>query len=471
MKYIISIQAGNYTFDASARTIAITGMSALTIEQILSIINITRNEIIYSPAHHKGGVGTISGNVISLDYDTTNHADTDKLQIFIERQYIYIRDEMDDTKLSINSDRQLRVIKESKIDTNNSTSNTLNANEVFTGVGTNISKHCNLTVQLFADQNSANNGMQFQFSTDNVNWDDTYDFTFTANEARRFQFAVTASFFRVVFTNDSVTQTEFRVQTILHCGGILTTIHRIKDAISEDNSAQLMKTVLSGENPGGIFINFQATTAGNFKISLEELENAVSVNSNSQLRTTLFDSSGNEFLIDLITNAFGTIDTSHHEIHEGDAYTVEHNNSGGSGIKATISFKTANTTKWIHLLASMRSNVESNYKLCEAPTITAASGSDYVCRNKNRNSGNTSGLISEGSAGGVGFVTLGATVSAEGLVLETLHFGQGKQGGGEGRNVREWVLKQDTIYALVLTSEAAASDITIEMHWYEHDPS
>lgn len=164
------------------------------------------------------------------------------------------------------------VITEIKnvIDANNSTTTPLAADAIFTGAGVDVSRFSNITIQLFADQSSATDGMKFQFSCDNVNWDDSHDFTLTANQARRFQFAANAQYFRVVLINGSTIQTAIRIQTILHTGGILTTIHRISDSISGDNSAQLMKTVLSGENPGGTFVNFGATNGGNFKVSLEE---------------------------------------------------------------------------------------------------------------------------------------------------------------------------------------------------------
>lgn len=166
--------------------------------------------------------------------------------------------------------RQLLAEAKNVIDSNNSTTDPLDGDATFTGIGVDISKFSNITVQLFADQDSVADGMKFQFSCDNINWDDSHEFTLTANQARRFQFAANAQFFRVVLVNGSTIQTAIRIQTILHTSGILTTIHRISDSISGDNSAQLMKTVLSGENPGGTFVNFGATNGGSFKVSLEE---------------------------------------------------------------------------------------------------------------------------------------------------------------------------------------------------------
>ena len=170
--------------------------------------------------------------------------------------------------------------------------------------------------------------------------------------------------------------------------------------------------------------------------------------------------------LDTISLARKTVLEAHSHIHIGDSYTAEHNAVGASGTKATLTFTTPDTTKRIHFLVTMRGNVESFYTLGEGVTVTGSSGSDYAPRNRERNSSSISVLISAGSAGGVGYVTLGAAVTNFGTVLETLHFGSGKQ-GGESRDIREWVLKQNTTYALEVESQAANSEITIEGHWYE----
>lgn len=184
------------------------------------------------------------------------------------------------------------------------------------------------------------------------------------------------------------------------------------------------------------------------------------------------DTDGNEhsfdelFSEDALSGDLISIMHPHHEIHKGMAFTAEHNVAGGSGTKATISFTTPNTSKLCHMLVTMRANVESFYTFGEGATVTASSGSDYVPRNRHRESVNVTGLISAGSSGGAGKVTLGGTVSDFGTVLETLHIGIGKQ-GGESRDIREWVLKRDTTYALEVESEATSSEVTVEIHYYE----
>ena len=186
------------------------------------------------------------------------------------------------------------------------------------------------------------------------------------------------------------------------------------------------------------------------------------------------DEDGNEHSLgvllpnDFTSEALITIDTSHHHIQHGYAFTVEHNNSNGSGTKATISFTTPDTDTQCHLVASVRSNVEVFYTLHEG-AVMAAAGADYLARNLNRRVERKSEVTSAGSTGGDGYVTLGGTISSEDLILETIHFGSGKL-GGEGRSMREWVLKRNTTYALEVESEAASSEVTVEAHWYEITP-
>lgn len=70
-----------YTFDASAKTVTLDAVYNL--EQILLITNTTRNAIIYNFSDYYAG-GVLVGNVLTLEYNTTAMADTDRLQIWVE---------------------------------------------------------------------------------------------------------------------------------------------------------------------------------------------------------------------------------------------------------------------------------------------------------------------------------------------------------------------------------------------------
>lgn len=81
----------NYTFDASAKTIAFDDYSAIELSKILLITNVTDGIIIYNFASAAKG-GTVATNVLTLTFDTTGMADADKLQIFYddgERNLLY----------------------------------------------------------------------------------------------------------------------------------------------------------------------------------------------------------------------------------------------------------------------------------------------------------------------------------------------------------------------------------------------
>ena len=83
MKQFLTTDTGSYTFNAASKTVTFTGGITLTLKQILAIVNTTRNVIIYNPANVATG-GTLSGQVLTLTYDTTAYANTDQLMIAVD---------------------------------------------------------------------------------------------------------------------------------------------------------------------------------------------------------------------------------------------------------------------------------------------------------------------------------------------------------------------------------------------------
>ena len=82
MKRLVGKDIGSYAFDASAKTITLSNLPTLVLENIVGIVNVTDQVIIYSPINSAKG-GSISSNVLTLEHDTTTMEDTDKLQIWI----------------------------------------------------------------------------------------------------------------------------------------------------------------------------------------------------------------------------------------------------------------------------------------------------------------------------------------------------------------------------------------------------
>jgi len=180
----------------------------------------------------------------------------------------------------------------------NSTIALLGIGETFTGEYENVLPYGVVYVRVKSDQDSATDGLVIESGhtedgglTFHLIQDDK--FSIFANIPKTFSINP-GEYLRVKYTNGGVQQTDFHINCIYKVGYALPSSHRINDSIVAEDDAQLIKAVLSGENPAGNFVNFKATTQGNFKVSFEELESGVSVNSNTQLKVTNFDSSGNE---------------------------------------------------------------------------------------------------------------------------------------------------------------------------------
>lgn len=73
----------NYTFNAGAQTVTFSGYTSISLEGILLITNLVDNIIIYNFADVGYG-GSVTGNVLTLAYNTTGMSNTDDLQIFYD---------------------------------------------------------------------------------------------------------------------------------------------------------------------------------------------------------------------------------------------------------------------------------------------------------------------------------------------------------------------------------------------------
>ena len=73
----------NYTFNAASKTITFLGYSRILLDSVLLITNVTDNVIIYNFAGAGKG-GTVSGNVLTLEFDTTTMSNGDSLQIYYD---------------------------------------------------------------------------------------------------------------------------------------------------------------------------------------------------------------------------------------------------------------------------------------------------------------------------------------------------------------------------------------------------
>lgn len=73
----------NYTFNAAAKQITFIDYDTVTLERVLLITNASTNQPIYV-FNHSGFGGSVTGNVLTLDYDTSAMSNSDPLQIIYE---------------------------------------------------------------------------------------------------------------------------------------------------------------------------------------------------------------------------------------------------------------------------------------------------------------------------------------------------------------------------------------------------
>jgi len=161
------------------------------------------------------------------------------------------------------------------VSTGNSTSTPLGAGATFPGATEEVKDYSTITVQVFADQNSATDGLSAEFSTDGTNWDVTDVYTITANAGKPLTLYPTARYFRIRYTNNATTaQTAFRLQTIYHRVRTKPSSHRIIDQFNGQNDAELVKGVMVGRIASTeMYGNVRTDSAGNlFTVSTASIQ-------------------------------------------------------------------------------------------------------------------------------------------------------------------------------------------------------
>ena len=171
---------------------------------------------------------------------------------------------------------ELLVNLEGHVCSDNTTSTPLGVDTTFTGAWQDTLDYGAITISVLADEDSATDGLVIEWSPDQTNISGDDKFTILADIGKTFTFGPADRYVRLKYTNGGTEQTSFYLNTILRRVYVKPSSHRINDSIVGQDDAELVKAVLTGENPAGTFVNFQSTTAGNFKVSVEEYESDAS---------------------------------------------------------------------------------------------------------------------------------------------------------------------------------------------------
>lgn len=361
---------------------------------------------------------------------------------------------------------ELRVYQENHICAQNTTSTPLGSGATFTGEWQDCLNYQEVNVSVFADKNSATNGLVFSWSDNASVVGDTDVFSVYANSGTNYTPNPAFRYFKVSYTNGGEAQGSFRLMTILRRGVTGGSFHRIDSTLKDDSDARLNITVPKLKTAANTYVSQTATTAGNAKISIEELETGISDNTKTQLKTSSYMKTGDTtFQVPRLnpqTHAQNTIDYAHHEIHSGSHFFwTDYDTDVDTGAPKYYRITTPNTTKWAHMLFILYSEGVGTWQLFENPTVNAA-GTPATLLNNDRNSLTAATLV----------IAPDPTSTADGTLIKTWRTGSGTNAstrvGTESRGESELILKQNEDYFLKFTPDSDNAKVKLELEWYEH---
>jgi len=396
---------------------------------------------------------------------------------------------------AIDNDNPLFVHPAGEISTLNSTSATLLADAVYTGTAEDIRDESVVIISVIADVGSAEDGLSIQFSPDGTNWDHSDAYTLAGGAGKTFSFQPAARYFRVVYTNGGTDQAYFRLQSQLKSTYVKPSSHRVADSVSGQDDAELVKAIISGENPGGTFVNFTSTTAGNFKISLEEFDDAVKttnedrttnldgedgLNTNAMLFARVDDDTVKNLRLDQVSEFLIAGSYEHHEAHEGSLFHAHYTNTvTNTGEMSCIGLNVPDTTTWPHVVYGASASAAAMFNVYRSPSVDVDEGTQLAIYNHNENSTNTSILTSIETTPVANKLTsydetqaAGANITKTTAIIDEQIGSSGNptsSSGGQARGSSERILKQGLQYIVCLTALDSNDNVhNLSLDWYEH---
>jgi hypothetical protein len=220
----------------------------------------------------------------------------------------------------------LITLQTNHICTDNTTATPLGANATFTGVWQDCLNYQEVNISVVTDKNSASNGLVIEWSDDGITVGDDDKFSIYANSGTNYTPNPAFRYVRVKYTNGTVAQGSFRLMTILRRGVTGGSFHRIDSTLKDDSDARLNITVPKLKTAANTYVSQTATTSGNAKVSIEELESGISDNNKTQLKTSMYGKTGDTTFqvprLDRATHSIQTIEYEHHEIHAGSHFEI-----------------------------------------------------------------------------------------------------------------------------------------------------
>lgn len=176
------------------------------------------------------------------------------------------------------------------VDAGNSSVTPLGISGVFTGAAFEITKYAAINVNVRSDVASATNGLKVEFSPDGTNWDHSHQTTYSGGNGVGYIFNAEYKFARVVYTNSTVAQTSFRLQTIFKTTLTTSSLYTLSQTVNANMFAALNRSVIAGETTGGGggYVNVKVNPSG--ALTVEATVSGVSTLAEQQTQTTAIGS-------------------------------------------------------------------------------------------------------------------------------------------------------------------------------------
>lgn len=167
----------------------------------------------------------------------------------IHVQHVNIDGAMD-TNVYTNLD-EVRTFSASHICSENSSTTPLGANAEFVGGWQTTLDYSEVIVSVFADKDSATDGLKIEWSAMGDVAEENDEFTIYANVGKTFSFPSHRQYVRVRYKNNGVAQTKFSMQTMVKRFASKGSSHRLLDPLSAQDDAIVTKSQIVGLTAAG----------------------------------------------------------------------------------------------------------------------------------------------------------------------------------------------------------------------------
>lgn len=208
-------------------------------------------------------------------------------------------------------------LEASGVDSGNSSNTPLGAGGVFTGVWKDISLHSNLS---FMVNSNAPGVLSIQYSTDGITVHRTLSADYNADPNGLYIALPTETqYYRLIYTNGGIAQSSFSLQSVLITTPVGNFTAPLNFPIVDSNSVTINRSVVTGKNPNGQFVNESVSGI----VDSNSLDTPLGIG--GVFQGPYFDTSGHSAVsFTCITDQAGVI-------------TIETSNNGTDIIRSTVS--------------------------------------------------------------------------------------------------------------------------------------